>query len=314
MEGHWIAPVIVLFIAISLSYAAQNAHMTTFEDPKLLERGMRTPTLWLYYDNTEVNSRWWSDFGARSSRVLNLPFLNLCYSSIVKAAGARYHIEIISGLADAANRLGGWENLPYNMRNSKLPLGPEELTYLRVAFLDQFGGLWMNPATICVTPLPELSKKAAVFFGSDPRETYSGSQLPNQHVVWSPAPHHPVFQDWRRNLMERLEKMAGGTNIRNDKNWDLVFLTSGRDDVIRYSQAELTRKKTGRKIELEDLLATGAGGDLTFTVSQDTLFVPIPWPELLERRMFGWFLRMSEQQIMESDIAIKYLFEMAGVQ
>ena len=318
MEGQWkqwkqwLAPILVLVVALTLSYTAQRVHTSTFEDPKLLEHGMKTPTIWLYYDDSEVNSRWWSDFGARSSRVLNLPFLNLCYASIVKAAGSNYHVEVISGIADAAQKLGGWDKLPYNMRNKKIPIGPEELTYLRVAFLEQFGGLWINPATICIAPLPEFSKESVVFFGSDPTETYSGSQLPNQNVVWSPVPHHPVFQDWRKNLNERLTKMAGGTNIRNDKNWDLVFVSSGRKDVVRYSDLELTRKKNGRKIELEDLLATG--GDLTFPIPSDTLFVPFPWPEVLQRRMFGWFLRMSEQQIMESDIAVKYVFERAGVQ
>ena len=31
--------------------------------------------------------------------------------------------------------------------------------------------------------------------------------------------------------------------------------------------------------------------------------------ELRDREMFGWFLRMSESQIMESDLAVKYLLE-----
>jgi hypothetical protein len=33
------------------------------------------------------------------------------------------------------------------------------------------------------------------------------------------------------------------------------------------------------------------------------------WPELRDREMFGWFLRMSEEQIMESDISVRYLLE-----
>lgn len=37
--------------------------------------------------------------------------------------------------------------------------------------------------------------------------------------------------------------------------------------------------------------------------------MPIMWPELRDREMFGWFLRMSEEQIMESDIAVRYLLD-----
>jgi len=313
MDSHLIAaPLLLIVVAVGFAVVTHKKHIMTFEDSKLLERGLKTPAIWLYYDDTEVNSRWWSDFGSRSNRVLNLPFLNLCYDSIVRAGGFTYHVEVIGGLADAAQRLGGWEALPPLMRNKRLPLGDEEKTYLRVAFLEKFGGLWMNPATICLKSLPLFPKDKVVFFGNDPAETYN-SNLPNQEIMWSPAPHHPLFVEWRENLSERIERAAGGREARNDKNWDLVFVAGKRDDVIREPDVELSRKKGGRKIELEDLLATGTGGDLPFAVPASALYVPIPYKELLERRVFGWFLRLSEQQIMESDLAIKYLFEMAGV-
>ena len=35
------------------------------------------PVIWVYVDDSDVNARFWSDFGARSSRALNVPFLNL---------------------------------------------------------------------------------------------------------------------------------------------------------------------------------------------------------------------------------------------
>jgi hypothetical protein len=70
--------------------------------------------------------------------------------------------------------------------------------------------------------------------------------------------------------------------------------------------AELTRKgASGKRIELEDLLASGAP---TFAIRSEAAYVPIPWPELQERRAFGWFLRLSEDQILESDLAISALF------
>lgn len=280
-----------------------------FYDDKLLERGLNTPTIWIYVDDTDVNSRWWSDFGARSSRVLNLPFLNLCYQTIVASAGDKYHIEVIGGLADAERRLG---SLPEPMRNKRLPLRDEEMTYLKVAFLEQFGGLWMGPATVALRKLPELPKEKIVLFGSDPLETYASPQgtfLPNQHAMWSPTKSHPFFVQWRQMLHERIERQATGKEIRNDKNWDILFAGTGKNDIIVMPNAELTRKKTGRKIELDDILAAGTEGVLPFDIHPETIYIPIPWPELLERRVFGWFLRMSEEQILSSDLAISYLFK-----
>ena len=114
-------------------------------------------------------------------------------------------------------------------------------------------------------------------------------------------------------LYERIDRQATGKDIRNDKNWDSLFAGTGRENVIVMPHAELTRKQTGRKIELEDLLAAGQDGILPFAIHPETIYVPFPWPELLERRIFGWFLRMSEEQILESDLAATHLFKLAGI-
>jgi hypothetical protein len=112
---------------------------------------------------------------------------------------------------------------------------------------------------------------------------------------------------------KRVEEQHGGREIRNDSRWDSLFAGSDKTDIIVMPNAELTRKAGGRKIELEDLLAAGTEGVLPFQIHPDTLYVPFPWPELLERRIFGWFLRLSEDQIKESDLTVTYLFGMAGV-
>jgi hypothetical protein len=78
--------------------------------------------------------------------------------------------------------------------------------------------------------------------------------------------------------------------------------------------AEVGRKgAAGRKIQIEDLLASGQEGDMPFVVGPMAVYVPLPWPELKDRRAFGWFLRMSESQIAESDLVIRDLFDDAGV-
>jgi hypothetical protein len=130
-------PLAILTGAILLANHYKTYQKKSFvDDPNLLKRGLNTPTIWIFVNDTEVNSRMWADFGARSNRVYNIPFLNLCYSSIVKAAGSNYHVEVIGGLDDAEKRLG---YLPLPMQNKRLPLRSEEMTYLKVAFLEKFG-------------------------------------------------------------------------------------------------------------------------------------------------------------------------------
>ena len=67
---------IVVIIIYALYYSKDLLNKNPFLDKHLLKRGMDKPAIWLYYDTSDVNSRQWLDFGARSSRALNIPFLN----------------------------------------------------------------------------------------------------------------------------------------------------------------------------------------------------------------------------------------------
>ena len=294
-------------------YSKDLVKHNPFLDKHLLQRGMDKPVIWLYYDTSDVNSREWSDFGARSTRALNIPFLNLCYESIVHKNKDLYRIEVIGGLAGAAELLGGWEHLPPGLRDPISPVNETELNYLRTAILAKHGGLWLEPYCVCLKPFGKLPEDKTVFFGTDLDETYAGSagtNVPGFRAVWTPKADHPMFKEWAAVCYERVAKKRGGDQIRGDVKWDFVRFSTEyvQTGLVVDPAAEGMRKKNGKRIQLEDLLAS-IDGKLPFDLCDYTTYVPFPWKELRDREMFGWFLRMSESQIMESDLAVKYLLE-----
>jgi hypothetical protein len=309
----------ILFI-VALTYAFLYSKdiikNNPFLDKHLLKRGLDKPTIWLYYDVSDVNSRNWMDFGSRSSRALNLPFLNLCYETIVKQNKKDYKIEVISGLSGVAELLGGWNHLPPGLRDPISPVNEAELNYIRSAILAKYGGLWLSPYSICIKPFGKLPDNKVVFFGTDLDETYSGSQgttVPGFRCIWSPKPEHPLFKEWASICYTRVAEKRGGDQIRGDAKWDWVRLsdTYSGYGIIVDANSEGMRKKDGKRIQLEDLLAAGIDGNLPFDIYNYTIYVSFPWPELRDREAFGWFLRMSEEQILSSDIAVKYLLTMS---
>lgn len=282
-----------------------------FRDKHLIEKGMTMPTIWLYYNDSDVNSRWWADFGARSTRVINIPFLNLCYESIVAHNNQKYKIEVIAGLSDLASRLGGWEELPKGLQNPLAPVQAAELNWIRAEILSRFGGLWVSTSTICLRPFPELPYEAAVFWGTDPDESYSGADgtaIPSMYVMGAGRANHPVFEKWAQAAFERLEKQGGGQQIRGDAKWDFTSfaMTDSTVQVVPYG--EVSRRPDGKRIQVEDLLSAGQQGSHRFKITPESIYIAIPWPEIENRRMFGWFLRMDEQQILNSDLVIADLF------
>jgi hypothetical protein len=68
-------------------------------------------------------------------------------------------------------------------------------------------------------------------------------------------------------------------------------------------EIEFSRKPNGRRIELEDLLSKGQ-----MPISSSAVYVPVYWYELKRRSNFAWFLRLSEEQILSSDLVISKLF------
>jgi hypothetical protein len=299
-------------ISTGLYYSKNLIEEDLFKDRRLLSKGTNNKTLWLYYDQSDVNARWWADFGARSSRVLNTPYLNLCYNSIVKKNGTTYNVKVLAGLTDVAILLGGWNKLPKPLQNPIAPVNTAEINYLRARILREFGGLWVNPSTICIRPLPDFTKSnAVILFGTDKDETYSdenGTPAPGTDIMYSPEPNHPVFVELEQLALGRIEKQEGGRQFRGDVKWDLRTLMAKDNTIQYYPEYEFARKNSGRRIQLEDLLTSNS-----IPLNDRACYVPIDMKELEERRNFGWFLRMSEPQILESDLFISKLFKIHNV-
>ena len=288
------------------------------QNRRILNEGDKLPVLWVYLNDSEVNSRRWTAFEERSSRVINTPFLNLCYETCVKKNGKDYRIDVIGGLSDLAVRMGGWDALPTPLQNPEALVREPELNWIRSAVLAKWGGLWVSPATLWLKPMGPLPKHV-VLFGSDDEVTFvgaGGTSAPSLRVAWSPIPEHPTWVDWEQKVRSRLEKRAGGAEFRRDHMSDAVDAITeaeAREQPIELRPtAELSRKgDAGRRIQIEDLLSAGQEGDIHFDLTCNAVYVPIPWPEIQERRAYGWFLRMSEEQILDSDLVISTLFRMS---
>jgi hypothetical protein len=286
----------------------------SYQDSGLMKKGMDLPVAWIYLNNSDVNSRSWYDFMGRSSRAINLPFLNLCYETIVKHTKKKYRVDVITGLADLAGRLGGWDKMPEPLQNPDSFVREPELNWIRAAVLAKFGGVWISPSTLWLAELPHLPKDKVVFFGMNTEDTYStNNSVPALDVIWSPKPAHPVWTDWEAAVRERLNFRTGGSEFRHDERRDFAeTLRKFPNEIQVIRLPEISRKDAPRRrIQIEDLLETSGGVDASFEIPKQGIYIPIPLAELLQRESFGWFLRMSEDQILESDMVISHLFRKA---
>lgn len=282
--------------------------------PEMLTIGMGNPTLWIFYTTSEVNARQWWDFGARNSRALNIPLLNMLYTRIAEHNGKTYRIEVLGGVSAVAEKLG-WDAMPRSLRSSgKATVTGAEEAWIRTAILAKYGGLWLSPSVVSLKPIGELPRDAIVAFGQDDVPMYGSSSassassaMPAFNALWVPIPNHPMMVEWEERLYDRLEGQLGGREVRGDSKSDWVELS--RNHVVKLAiDKELSRNpETGKKLELEDLFAAGTEGRIPFTIPPTTSYIVIPYADLRDRRAWGWILRESEEQLMESDLAIVHV-------
>jgi len=272
--------------------------------PATLQLGLTNPPLWLFYNTSDINSRHWLDFGARTSHAIQIPLLNILYERIVTMNGQTYTVNVLNGLDSVAELLGGWDKLPTRLQNQKARVYVTEEDWIRTAILAKFGGLWLSPSTVTLRPFAPLPKDAVVTFGQDADSGF--------HCLWVPAPGNPMFVEWETRIRNRLETQTGGFQIRGDSASDWKELlhepcAKGLQVEVRPLEELSRNKRTNKKLQLEDIFASGTEGRLPFQIPAEATYLVVPYQDLLERSSWGWVLRMSESQLLSSDLAISHI-------
>jgi hypothetical protein len=111
---------------------------------------------------------------------------------------------------------------------------------------------------------------------------------------------------WEQACRRRLDTAGGGTQIRGDEKWDFVRFFP-KEAIAVVPGAELARKgKSGRRIQLEDLLSNG---NPSFDVPAEAIYVALPMRDIELRSQYGWFMKLSENQILDSDLVFAQLLK-----
>jgi hypothetical protein len=170
------------------------------------------------------------------------------------------------------------------MRNAYTVLNPRQKTWIRNEILAAKGGLWIDPSVLVMgaIPVPDVN---TIFGVSDDIMTATPAAL------------------------------------REGKPF-AIYKKQGDDSPSLYDNRVLQRKPDGRRIEIEDLLGSllpeeqdpaKQDGEYIFRtpdpfeVPEGTIFIPVPWDEINRLRKAGWFLRMSEDQVLAAPLMISKL-------
>ena len=262
------------------------------------------PTLYFVVDS-ETNARHWYDFGGRNSQDINRGYVQVAYDVVHNTQGEDFRVVPLIG------RSAILAELP-NADPQAAQLPPALFRQWAIANLcAERGGLVMDGnSTICVGRFsPVLQGVDAAVFGVDPDEVVANpvtavAEAPAPYVGYARSAHHPAWTiaahilnsvvaagptSWSAALARRVHKE--------------IYTQQRQQRITVLREADGGRFMNGQARQLEYIFGRVAEpADPNTALLPGTVYVPYDGDQLIRRYEFAWFVRMSPQQIRESDL------------
>ena len=266
--------------------------------------GMK-PTLWWFVED-ENNARSWLDFGGRNSTEPNRGYLKVALEALRRTQGDDFDIKPLIGRDAVMSQIA-------DAPSAAKQLPPALWRRWAIAnLLNCHGGLAMDgDSTLAVGPRfkPLLAGVEAAAFGITPDEAIVNPTMalapgPSPYAGWSASSKHPAWAHaatiWGR-LVARGPQAWSSAEARRE--YMPVFETQRKLGLQVIREAEASRIPDGRPRALEDLFGrVSIPADPKTALTPGAVYVPYDGDDLARRFEFNWFLRMSPQQIKESDL------------
>ena len=261
----------------------------------------KKPILWIHVPY-EYNSRNWLSFGSRSSFDLNQPYLYLTVRSIIKNCDKSFTICIIDDTS-FKKLIPGWN---INMTSISDPILSNMRMLGMMKLLYIYGGIQCPISFLCLKDLNELYIKGTrgdkMFVCETVDRNVTSTDVdfyPNLNFCGAPKECETV-----RELCNFIQRTASHDYTADTKflgeydKWSKERIHSGKINMIEGVEIG-TKTVDEKQIIVDDLMSNNY-----LDLYQGTYGILIPSEEILNRKKFEWFARMSPKQVMESDTII----------
>ena len=270
----------------------------------------KKPILWIHVPY-EYNSRKWLDFGSRSSFDLNQPYLYLTVRSIIQHCEQSFTICIYDDNS-FGKLLPEWG---IDMTRLADPILSNMRLLGMMKLLHTYGGLHCPLSFLCMKDLAGLYAKGTRNNGMFVCETVDRNATSNTRNFYPStsfcgAPKECETVAELCNYIQTIvshDHSAETAFLSQFDRWSMKRVEEGAIQLVE--GVHIGTKTVGEEpIILDDLMSNHY-----LDLYKDTYGILIPSGELLRRVQYGWFVRSSPRQVMESDTILgNYLLLSVG--
>lgn len=261
----------------------------------------KKPILWLHVPY-EYNSRKWLSFGSRSSFELNQPYLHLTVRTIIAKCDKSFTICIIDDNS-FEKLLPGWS---INIGTMGQPISDKMRQLGLMKLLLRYGGMICPISFVCFKDLLPLYEKGTmhdkmfVCQNNDKNVTAASFDFyPDISFCGAPKDNETVAQ-----LIEFMQRTiskdftAASVFLGEFNRWINKKANESRINIINGMDVGV-KGADNKPIKLENLMSNNY-----LDLYPHGYGIWIPANEILNRRQFEWFARLSEKQVLHSDTII----------
>jgi len=265
----------------------------------------KKPILWIHVPY-EYNSRKWLSFGSRSSFELNQPYLYLTVKSIIQKCDDSFHICLIDDKS-FEKLIPGW-NIKMGYISSPITDKVRSLALAKIIYM--YGGMIVPVSFLCMRDLIGLYEKGTqngqmfICENNDRNVTSASFKFYPSLQFMGATKETPVVMELI-DFMERTisrDYTAASEFLGEFDRWSEARVRRGQIMLINGIEVG-TKTIDEEPIKIENLLSSN------YIKLYGTAYgIWIPANDILNRRYYEWFARMSAKQVLESNTIIgKYL-------
>jgi hypothetical protein len=270
----------------------------------------KKPILWIHVPY-EYNSRKWLNFSSRSSFDLNQPYLYLTVRSIIKHCDQSFTICIFDDNS-FQKLIPGWN---IDMTRLSDPILSNMRTLGMMKLLHIYGGMMCPISFLCMKDLSGLYTKGTrgnKMFVCETTDRNSTSVRMNFYPSISFCGAQKECETVNK-LCNYIQAVSSHDHTSESKflgqydRWCMKNVEEGRINLIEGVEIG-TKTIDDKQILLDDLMSNNY-----LDLYKGTYGILIPSNELLSRLQYGWFVRSSPTQVLESETIIgNYLLLSVG--
>ena len=309
MTGGNVIVTILLILGMLVIYEKFSRHSSRLSESKFYKQYLVThddlsgidvnkPMLWIHVTHDQ-NARWWRSFYSRNSSFLNQPYQFLTMNSVINKNKNDFNVAVIDDDA-FASLLPGWS---HDLSAMADPIRSHIRQVALTKVLAQYGGMLVPSSFACSKPLIEFYRIALGNKDMFVCENQTRSVISSTNVFYPDigfmgcVPKSPSMMKLNDFVVRNASRSyTDEPEFSGEISRFCASMAKVGDSSIVDGQYVGIKKADSSPVSLEDLFGTD-----NVKLHNACFGIWLPQRKILDRLKYGYFVRMSSEQIMKSN-------------